>query len=56
MEYHDALNQDPNLVYLKKADYGLRILASVEIIAASCHTAREVSSVDRVWSASMANP
>jgi hypothetical protein len=27
----DALNQDPNLVYLKKADYGLRILASVEI-------------------------
>jgi len=27
----DALNQEPNLVYLKKADYGLRILASVEI-------------------------
>lgn len=27
----ETLNQDPNLVYLKKADYGLRILASVEI-------------------------
>jgi len=26
----EALNQDPNLVYLKKADYGMRILASVE--------------------------
>ncbi|MDX2071897.1 MAG: RICIN domain-containing protein [Haliscomenobacter sp.] len=27
----ESLNQDPNLVYLKKADYGLRILASVEM-------------------------
>lgn len=27
----ETLNQDPNLVYLKKVDYGLRILASVEI-------------------------
>jgi hypothetical protein len=29
--YDEARNQDPNMVYIKKADYGLRILASVEI-------------------------
>ncbi len=27
----EALNQDPNMVYIKKADYGMRVLASVEI-------------------------
>lgn len=27
---NDAMNQDANLVYLKKADYGMRVLASVE--------------------------
>ncbi|MEZ4772162.1 MAG: RICIN domain-containing protein [Bacteroidia bacterium] len=26
----ELLNQDPNMVYLKRADYGMRILASVE--------------------------